>query len=170
MTDKQIIDMSHCIYHNNGKCTNSAIGQCNCANVASCYYKEYKRTEQEYKFWLHQAKLGLETTDRLAKELEEKEQECEELKEINSTLLEYRKHSTTCQECYEDGLEDGKTSNKELRKLRKTLTKIKEIAENNKHSVLCFTAFEGDVIEVNNKPMAVILQKINEVEDDKNNN
>ena len=76
-----IIDVNNCLYHDNGKCRNSEIGQCNCANVASCYYKECKRTEQEYKFWLHQAKLGSETTDRLAKELEEKEQECEELKE-----------------------------------------------------------------------------------------
>lgn len=53
---------------------------------------------------------------------------------------------------------------KAVTKLKKCLQEIKEIAENNKHSVLCFTAFEGDAIKVNNKPMAVILQKINECE------
>lgn len=48
----------------------------------------------------------------------------------------------------------------------KTLAEIKEIAENNKHSFLCFTAFESDTIEVNNEPMATILQKIKECEVD----
>ena len=45
MADKQIINVSDCNYHNNGKCTNSAISQCNCANVVSCYYKEYKHKD-----------------------------------------------------------------------------------------------------------------------------
>lgn len=50
---------------------------------------------------------------------------------------------------------------------KNALKEIKEIAENNKHSFLCFTAFESDTIEVNNKPMATILQKISECEVDK---
>lgn len=52
MTDKQIIDnidVSECSYYADGKCTNSHIVQSNCKNVAVCYYKEYKRKEQECK-------------------------------------------------------------------------------------------------------------------------
>lgn len=54
----------------------------------SCLDCEYKNTKadveryrKECNFWKHQAELGSETTDRLAKQLEEKEQECEELKD-----------------------------------------------------------------------------------------
>lgn len=50
-----------------------------------CEYKNTKADVERYRkerdFWKHQAELGSETTDRLAKQLEEKEQECEELKE-----------------------------------------------------------------------------------------
>ena len=53
--------------------------------------------------------------------------ENEELKEINSKLLEHRKHSATCQECYKDGLEDGLSQNKTLSKYKQALTKIKEV-------------------------------------------
>jgi hypothetical protein len=92
------------------------------------------------------------------KQLKRKEQENEELKEINQELLKYRKHSTTCQECYEDGLEDGKLDNKELRKLRKTLAEIKEIAED--------FYLDGEYVKV--KYLAQdILQKINEVDNEK---
>ena len=51
MTDKQIIideiDVSKCIYYDNGKCLNDEMVQCSCKKVAVCYYKEYKRKEQE---------------------------------------------------------------------------------------------------------------------------
>ena len=51
MTDKQIIidgvDVSGCIYYDNGKCLNDEMVQCSCKKVAVCYYKEYKRKEQE---------------------------------------------------------------------------------------------------------------------------
>ena len=51
MTDKRIIidgiDVSGCVYYADGKCTNSHMIQSNCKNVAVCYYKEYKRKEQE---------------------------------------------------------------------------------------------------------------------------
>ena len=53
------------------------------------YMKEYIKTvenarndlEQAVEKWKHQAGLGSDTTDRLSKQLEQKEQECEELKE-----------------------------------------------------------------------------------------
>ena len=108
MTDKQImidgVDVSGCeCYNPNIKmnCILHPLQSDACKNNPNCCYKQLAR----------------------------KEQECKELKEINSTLLEYHRHAVTCQECYEDGLEDGKTSNKELRKLKQTLTDIKEIAE-----------------------------------------
>lgn len=102
------VDVSGCIVFNNKwgtplcNPTEDIREAIHCSDNPNCLYKKYKR----------------------------KEQECEELKEINQELLKYRKHSTTCQDCYEDGLEDGKTSNKELRKLKQTLTEIKDIAEN----------------------------------------
>ena len=123
--------------------------------IGGRYFDIILRKEQECEYWKHQAELGLDTTDSLVKELEEKEQECEELKEINQELLKYCKHSTTCQECYEDGLEDGKTSNKELRKLKQTLAEIKEIIK---------SAIEQNTLINLDK----ILQ-INEVEDVENN-
>lgn len=41
------VDVSGCSYYADGKCTNSHMIQSNCKNVATCYYKEYKRKEQE---------------------------------------------------------------------------------------------------------------------------
>lgn len=41
------VDVSGCIYYADGKCTNSQMIQSNCKNVAVCYFKEYKRKEQE---------------------------------------------------------------------------------------------------------------------------
>lgn len=56
------------------------------------YYKELRinateladkviQNQNNINFWKHQAELGRETTDRLSKQLEEKEQECQKLKE-----------------------------------------------------------------------------------------
>ena len=89
-------------------------------------------------------------------EFEQLKAENEELKEINQELMKYRKHSITCQECYEDGLEDGKTSNKELRKLRKTLAEIKEIAEKDFNHT-CWQTYE--------KQLKQILQKCEELDE-----
>ena len=55
------------------------------------YMKEYIKTvenarddlEQEVEKWKHQAELGSDTTDRLSKELEDKNQEIEMLKNQN---------------------------------------------------------------------------------------
>ena len=92
----------------------------------------------------------------LEKQLKAKEQECKKLrfpmKDNNYAILT------------KEEFENFNQLKKENEQLKQTLAKIKEIAENNKHSVLCFTAFESDAIKVNNEPMAVILQKINECE------
>ena len=137
MTDKQVmidgVDVSGCeCYNSNIKmdCILHPLQSDACKNNPNCYYKQLAR----------------------------KEQECKELKEINSTLLEYRRHAVTCQECYEDGLEDGKTSNKELRKLKQTLAEIKEIALGVRNYLNCPSP--RDV----RYEMDIILQKIKECE------
>ena len=94
---------------------------------------------------------------RIEEEINQLKAENEELKEINSKLLEHRKHSATCQECYQDGLEDGKLYNKELHKLKQALKEIKEIAE------LCRASLYGYDQE---KYPKQILQKISEVIDE----
>lgn len=48
-------------------------------NRANRMIEEKYNLGSECEKWKHQAKLGSETTDRLSKQLEEKEQECEEL-------------------------------------------------------------------------------------------
>lgn len=94
----------------------------------------------------------------LEKQLKAKEQECEKLrfpmKDNNYAILT------------KEEFENFNQLKKENEQLKQTLAEIKEIAENNKHSFLCFTAFESDTIEVNNEPMATILQKIKECEVD----
>ena len=42
-------------------------------------------TPEEIEKWKHQAELGSDTTNRLAKELDNKDQECEELKALVKT-------------------------------------------------------------------------------------
>ena len=105
MTDKQIINVSDCIYHNNGKCTNSEIGQCNCANVVSCYYKEYKRKEQE-------VDVLKADNERLRQAFAESDNDCFRLEKENRLLKIYRSITPF-----------------KVKMLIQTLNKIKEIAE-----------------------------------------
>lgn len=66
------------------------------------YYKELRinaaeladkviqnENQNNINFWKHQAELGCETTDRLSKQLEEKEQECKELRQECKELEEF---------------------------------------------------------------------------------
>jgi hypothetical protein len=159
MIDKQIINVSDCNYHNNGKCTNSAIGQCNCANVVSCYYKEYKRKEQECeelkaKFVLFKTS-NQATIDQLKAENERLSEEREKAKNYN---LEY-------------GQLLIKATNKN-NKLKQTLAEIKDIAEkNNKTEEELFKIRHSRLTKVSMGALTgrcnlakEILQKINEVE------
>ena len=129
---------------------------------------QLKKENEELKRQLESTK-GLVTVGN--KQLEEALKENEELKVINQELMKYRKYSTTCQECYEDGLEDGKTSNKELRKLRKTLAEIKEIVNicklGNCNSE-CEFYNTDDCQDERLYKIKQILQKINEAQNDKN--
>ena len=130
-------------------------------DVSGCRYlfddTSYKRSKTSCSITLKDCKyLG---NNCYYKQLKAKEQECEKLrfpmKDNNYAILT------------KEEFENFNQLKKENKQLKQTLAEIKEIAENNKHSVLCFTAFEGDTIEVNNEPMATILQKINECEVDK---
>ena len=102
-----------------------------------CEYKNTKADVERYRkerdFWKHQAELGSETTDRLAKQLEEKEQECEELKD-------YAKRQENQRETYY----------KEFLKKDKALEEIEKYCNN----VLSFTAVrttESDILDIINK-------------------
>lgn len=100
MTDKEkiIIDgvnVSECkylhksIFNENAHLCDCAINVFqNCLNTPNCYYKQLQRKTAECEKWRHQAELGSDTTDRLAKQLELKEQECEKLKAENFTADE----------------------------------------------------------------------------------
>ena len=81
---------------------------CNCSEVKDCYFKQLARAkdkidymeeyiqtvenarndlEREVEKWKHQAELGSDTTDRLSKELEDKNREIEKLKsELSETM------------------------------------------------------------------------------------
>lgn len=52
---------------------------------------------------------------------------CEQLKKENEYLKEWRRHSATCQECYEDGYQDGLRNNKKLIEYKQALEEIEEI-------------------------------------------
>jgi hypothetical protein len=151
MTDKQIIidgiDVGGCIYYEDGKCLNGEMVQCNCKKVAVCYYKEYKRKEQECEELKrqHQGDKGLITSTgkmnyQLIQEYDKLKTENDELKETFDGLFKVQ---------YK--LADNN------KKLRQCLTEIKEIAEN----------FYLDGEHVKDKYLAQdILQKISEVTND----
>lgn len=98
MTDKEKIitneiDVSKCEYVCNtafGKigCKQPLMKYIHCSENPNCHYKQLQRKTAECEKWRHQAELGSDTTERLAKQLELKEQECEKLKAENFTADE----------------------------------------------------------------------------------
>ena len=84
---------------------------------------ELKTKEQECAEWKHQAELGCETTYRLTKELEEKEQEYEQLRETM--------HKDICPhyvlgECSQEHHNNCVGRNQCIKDLEQKLEKIKE--------------------------------------------
>lgn len=91
MADKTIINginVNECEYV-------SSILSCSCRDCMSsmckdnpnCHFKQLARAKGEIEKWKHQAELSSDTTDRLAEQLQAKEQECEELKDkLNSNI------------------------------------------------------------------------------------
>lgn len=104
MTDKEqiIIDTNQCKYKdkyiNYCLAERDAIGESyTICTGTDCYFKQLARKMRECKKWKHQAELGSETTDRLARQLEEKTQECES----------YRKALEEIEKICEEGLYAG---------------------------------------------------------------
>lgn len=60
-----------------------------CKDNPDCNFKQLSRKIAECEHWKHQAELGCDTTDRLSKELEQKEQECQQLIEENHYLTKF---------------------------------------------------------------------------------
>lgn len=56
------------------------------------------------------------------------------LQRENEYLKEWRRHSATCQECYEDGYQDGLRNNKKLIEYKQALEEIEEYCRQNRHS------------------------------------
>ena len=133
MTDKQIIidgvDVKKCVYHESGYCTISKEAYCYCCDKPNCHYKNWQRKEQK---------------------CEELKAKCKKYGEINEQETKDYAELKTERDSYIDKyfLESQKVVN-----LRKVLTEIKEIAEENKETAqykgICFS----------------ILKKISEVED-----
>ena len=189
-TAKQIIingvDVNGCIcYKADGKYDTCGY---DCEQTPNCYYKKWQRKEQECEYWKHQAELGIDTTDRLTKELEEKEQECEELKETCKEMNEViRTETTRCslvnslqeqldqlkaknedlKKCYKNNLalldfEETNTTKlvNKVMKLEKTLVEIRDIAEKMKNmQEECGKCMSYTTIQCKQ-----ILQKISECE------
>ena len=151
-------------------------------NLNNLATQQLKRIEEEKKQIEHIAKTHLVETfdmqreiDKLKKELQAKEQECEELKdklnccfcnpyvELNDT--EKQRKCVEVTECFRRQLDQLKAENKhlndllnqalkELEKTRETLTEIKEIAKNG-----CYDDCGMPLDE-----LSIILQKISECE------
>lgn len=104
-----------------------------CEENPDCYFKQRERTKQEVKKWKHQAELGSDTTDRLSKQLEQKEQECQELQERVASIiynltggrLSYSTYTLeACAEAYSDQLKiDVERATKELEEENEELKK-----------------------------------------------
>ena len=190
MTDKQIINVIDCNYHNNGKCTNSEIGQCNCANVASCYYKEYKRKEQECeelkKQLEEESKLGHKAIQdeadtffdllKVQKELDQLKEENKKLEKANNTLhndlfeikqkiKQYKEDSEAYKKCYKNNLKNLRDTEFNLTKLADKYMKFeKTLAEIKEIANKIANYYDGDEYELMWEDAEQILRKINEAE------
>ena len=180
MTDKQIIidgvDVSGCTIYADGKCTNSNIIQSNCKNVSVCYYKEYKRKEQEYETLEEIAKKHLAETFEMQREIDQLKAEIETLKqykaskqasyesmqrEWNNAVNENRELKAENENWQKEywKLEQGNDFLAETNsRLKQTLTEIKEIAEDESY------------IGFWDEQISKILQKISECEVQNENN
>lgn len=163
MEDYDIDTLDYCGYH---------FKPCKDVDVKYCYYKQLKRKEQECAKWKHQAELGSETTDRLAKELEEKEKELEEIRGelyvTEESLKDYKAHyNRQCEQVEKLKAENDALKNNDVFSIRlfkdkadkyeQALKEIKEIVE-----------IENNDIKVlydrrTHQRMKQILEKISEV-------
>ena len=109
MTDKQIIidgiDVSGCIYYEDGKCLNGEMVQCNCKKVAVCYYKEYKRKEQECE----------ELKENLPNAITRLMGELDQLKAENEVLKQYKASKQASYESMQREWNEAVNENRELK-------------------------------------------------------
>lgn len=77
--------------------------------------EQINKLKRECEYWKHQAELGSDTTDRFAKQLEEKEQECEELKFKVHDLRQLRELDREAKERLVQQLNKLKTENEGLK-------------------------------------------------------
>lgn len=99
MDSKEIIidgvDISGCYFLNKGitnlLCTCPSEIDEDCKYNSNCYFKQLQRKTAECEHWKHQAELGSDTTDRLSRQLEQKDKECslykQALDEINNYIV-----------------------------------------------------------------------------------
>ena len=133
--DKQIIidgvDVSGCVRLQDDNISCELGGKCQ--GWDNCYYKQLRRKEQECAEWKHQAELGCETTNRLTKELEEKEKEIEDMRETM--------HKDICfhyvlGECSQKHHNNCVGRNQCIKDLEQRLEKIKQYVEDNEWCIL----------------------------------
>lgn len=118
MTDKQItidgIDVSGCIYYEDGKCLNGEMVQCNCKKVAVCYYKEYKRKEQK----CEELKDLADHNGRVCNERLDKIDELEhDINELNGQLNQLKAENKILKEKFEIAIKNN---------MDKTLLRLKK--------------------------------------------
>lgn len=131
MADKQIIvggvDVSECPYYidSDGSCSSH---DCECIKCIhnECFYKDYKRKEQECEQWQKELDkthlLMLQKQDELIKEIFKNDQlksENKDLKSVRDMWMSKCEQETKTSEFFQDRFDD----------LKRTISKIKEIAE-----------------------------------------
>jgi uncharacterized protein (DUF1499 family) len=165
MTDKQIIidgcdvqnceffnycdtdvEFSECLAHWHPNEDYSNVYYASCYAYPNCYYKQLKRKEQECEAYKMEAEEGKEINAELKAEILSLKRGIEIAKEFDKTEIEKQIRS--------------------IKKLTKTLTEIKEIAEANKNYiyVLPSSSVAGDSLEFSFEFTKNILQKISECE------
>lgn len=159
------VDVSECNYYADGKCTNNQMIQSNCKNVAVCYFKEYKRKEQECEE-LRQVKKDLPDIQMpyviLYRQIKEQyhklEQECEELKKSVRSNKDKRKRAI------ERYLNLKEFTNKEFKKLE--VEKNNQITKDNINDIFKKTIEHHKnnanmtAYEVDNTAYVIQLEKV----------
>ena len=85
---------------------------------------------------------------------------CEQLKKENEYLKEWRRHSATCQECYEDGYQDGLRNNKKLIEYKHALEEIEGIVNKKTEIPICDECAYRNIPECKENCMQDVLGEI----------
>lgn len=141
-------------------CKISNEGDFTCKSNPNCYFKQLARAKGEIEKWKPQAELGSDTTDRLSKQLEQKEQECEELKKEKAEIKKYLGISSkTIMQRLEELQEFKDELSISEYKYKQALDDIKYACESE-----CIEGNTGYVVDT-----SIILDIINDLEKEFNN-